>query len=36
MMKKLIAQHVVGVNIKMGPEKLVVKTVQLADIEQLI
>ena len=36
MMKKLIAQHVVVVNIRMALEKLVAKTVQLVDIEQLI
>ena len=36
MTKKLIAQHVVVVNIKMGLEKLVAKTAQLVDIEQLI
>ena len=36
MMKKLIAQHVVVVNIKMALDKLVAKTVQLADIEQLM
>ena len=36
MMKRLIVQRVIMVNIKIMPEKLVAKTAQQVDIEQLI